>query len=358
MRKPDFEQALREAADVLDAATMPPDAERRIRAQLMARRNAHRRWVIPVGVALAAAAILLVTLRRQPPASAPAATAPIATVPAPRPVSLQIGEFAWVGQPGRADVRADQTVAIHCDECTLSSRNPVSTLVVKGDAVLKQELQGVRVVSGSVVIAVAKRPPGAPAHILVSHGTIEIVGTRFTVTQHESAGSVALHEGAIRFHAETGQDITLSPGETLAWPLPAPRIVPPATPAMTDRATHPVARTEPAPADPVTAAPAGPIETLLARVASLRSRRMYEQAADELGAALIESTTSSYAERLSFELGSILTYQLERRTQACAHWHRHLAVYGPGRYGQETEQAQQHLRCDQPDALTPPTGSP
>ena len=59
----------------------------------------------------------------------------------------------------------------------------------------------------------------------------------------------------------------------------------------------------------------------------------------------IPTQPSSARERLSFELGSILTYQLRARARACEHWARHVARFEGGRYEDEVQQAEATLGC-------------
>src|SRR5688572_30541816 len=86
---------------------------------------------------------------------------------------------------------------------------------------------GIEVVRGRVDVDVAHRPRGAaPALVRVSHGTIAVLGTRFTIEQSAHGGRVALHEGKIRFDGE-GRSVVLAPGESLTWPIA--RVAPPTT---------------------------------------------------------------------------------------------------------------------------------
>src|SRR5262249_29444562 len=88
---------------------------------------------------------------------------------------------------------------------------------------IAHEPPGARVQQGQATFKVDKRPPGsAPYRVLVSHGVIEVLGTRFLVTQREGNGEVRLDEGSVRFISTDGREVTLSPGATLAWPLPVP----------------------------------------------------------------------------------------------------------------------------------------
>jgi transmembrane sensor len=142
---------------------------------------------------------------------------------------------------------------------------------------------------------------------------------------------VTLHEGIIRFRSETGRVVQLVAGQTLAWP---------------EREAPPDAGT---PAAPVASAPdAGVRPTVVERlehIQGLRSRGQWGRAAEEVAALLREPLPSPTRERLSYELGSIFTYQMRNRARACAHWRGHQATYPRGRYRAEVEQAQGSLHC-------------
>lgn len=195
-------------------------------------------------------------------------------------------------------------------------------------------------------------PRAAPAAVLVSHGAIEIMGTAFTVVQEPAGGRVALREGSIRFQAADGRVVSLRPGEVLAWPLPPPAplasptpAAPAPPPALVPRS--PAARPPAAFAAPAAAATLPPPAAdlaLLDRIDELRSRRQFESAARALRRA-IPVQPEPMRERLSFELGSLLTHQIGDARRACAHWARHDLRYPDGRYRNEVARARRGLGC-------------
>jgi transmembrane sensor len=223
----------------------------------------------------------------------------------------------------------------------------VSVLASEGST-LHRDHDRVRVLSGTVTFSVDKRHGGeAPVRVDVSHGTIEVVGTRFTIHQREDGGDVTLHEGVIRFG-----DKTLHAGESLEWPeKPKPVVVaPPPEP--------PQPEPEPQPEPPAPAVKKHPRphkeppvihETdaawLLEEVDVLRSRNEYGEAVRLLEKGIDGIVSSATRERFSYELGSILTYQLDDTTRACRHWAKHTATFGPGRYAREVKSAQARLQC-------------
>jgi transmembrane sensor len=89
-------------------------------------------------------------------------------------------------------------------------------------------------------------------------------------------------------------------------------------------------------------------ETLLDRIAVLRSRGRYQEAAAALGTALRGNLAPATRERLSYELGSILTHQLGDPRRACDHWRDHARRFGAGRYDREVRQAMARLGCEAP----------
>jgi hypothetical protein len=87
------------------------------------------------------------------------------------------------------------------------------------------------------------------------------------------------------------------------------------------------------------------VDALLERIAVLRSRGRYEEAVGELEQAMQGRLRSTTRERLSFEQGAILTYQMGATERACAHWRVHLLRFPQGRYAQEVREALAHLGC-------------
>jgi transmembrane sensor len=194
--------------------------------------------------------------------------------------------------------------------------------------------------------------------VLVSDGAIEVLGTRFTVEQRPAGGKVTLYEGSIRFVADDGRAVLLVPGESLFWPLPKAAPVPAVEPTpAAEPGPEPATPTgvKPVPARPVT--PAAPvksepeavrIEELLQRIDELRSRGQFDAAAAELSRALEAGYAEATRERLSFELGTILSRPGSDGQRACAHWRDHAKRFAQGRYDREIEQAVKRLNCAGP----------
>ena len=317
-----FREALIDADRALAETAIPRDCDRRIRAALVG--PPPRRWRAPV-LALAAGALtalVIVALTRGPSPTVPA-------VDRAAPGEQHVPGFGRIVAGPGAEVR--------------------------------HEGHAIRVVRGRVELDVIHRAAGAPpAVVLVSHGTITVLGTRFVVIQEATRGEVTLLEGVIRFESD-GRRVELTAGQSLAWPLPAPERASPRTstppvpapapaPApVSDRRAkpRPVDDVEPAPPRVPTPAPAPApdVEATLAEVASLRARGRYAEAASRLERALRDELPAATAERLSYELGAIQTYQLGRADAACRHWQRHRARYPDGRYADEIGAAMRRLDC-------------
>lgn len=255
----------------------------------------------------------------------------------------------------RTTVGPDRTISIDRGRCELADAAWGARLHAEAPARLRREAAGLRVISGTVVVTVETRPAGAdPVHVLVSHGLIQVVGTRFTVVQEENAGRVTLHEGRIRFTFADGEETLLAPGQTLAWPRPsrqeqpqrgtpeeAPPLVSPAKPVEPHDEAAPVA-----PGPRTSERTRVDLDVLLDRLASLREQGRFREAAAQLTHALKGHFTAATRERLSYELGAILTYQLNDAARACAHWRDHQRRHPQGRYDEEVQQALQRLGCD------------
>lgn len=249
------------------------------------------------------------------------------------PVS-QLGAFellASSGTPataieGEVLVVSSGEVTLRADDVTLENEGPVK---------LSRTGDGVVVRDGTVKVSV-KKQKSKSVDVFVSHGRISVTGTRFTIVQRVNGGTVTLHEGAITFYGHGGSQRQLSPGESLTWPVnDYPRELP-----------EPVVEPEPVP-PPIVERPQAKrpdLESVLHEVDVLRSRDEFEGAAKVLADALRTQPKAS-RERLSFELGSLLTHQIKQKGRACAHWAAHTKQFPRGRYATEVGQASTDLGC-------------
>lgn len=311
MTRRDFTASLSAATDGL-GERMPDEVTRRLRARLGRGGTARRvRWGRVAGVAVVVLALGLLTARDECPPLAPLQLAVSPATP---------GE----GEAWSTGVVRDETLG--------------SVLELDGPAKLRRTSEGVELFFGAVTLDVNHDVVRAvPYRVRVSHGLIEVLGTRFTVVQRWDGGEVTLHRGSIRFTAQDGQTRLLAPGETLRWPL--------APPASVKRAVRPRPRPAPPATPQVAQVPAFELEAFLERVAVLRSRGQYEEAVVTLAQALRSPHAAGTDERLSFELGAILSRQLHDSGRACEHWRAHRERFERGRYESEIAAARSELRC-------------
>jgi len=82
----------------------------------------------------------------------------------------------------------------------------------------------------------------------------------------------------------------------------------------------------------------------MAEVAKLRSQGRFEEAAELLRE--VGPLPAEDRERLSYERGSMLTYRLDQKEAACAHWAAHEAQFPDGTYAIEVSLAKRKLGCD------------
>ncbi|WP_408891464.1 FecR domain-containing protein [Myxococcus faecalis] len=245
-------------------------------------------------------------------------------------------------------VREDsEGVVIQGGEASLLDASRGITLRNQGALVVRRESTGVRLVRGRAEFSVNHRPSDAlSAVVLVSGGAIEVMGTRFTVEERGEGGTVTLHEGAIAFRRLGGEVVPVKPGQTLAWPVVAPdepaHLPEPGPPPTL--ATPPAPKVIPSRA-PATSVRAPSVDEVLRELEVLRGRHEFEQAARYLEESMRKQPVAT-RERLSFELGSLLTYQLKDAHRACAHWARHEEQFRRGRYAEAVQRARGALSCE------------
>jgi len=340
----DFREALKAADEALAEQGMSPKADRRLRDRLglADKRPVTVPWRLFAVAAVGAACVALVASWRSAPQSVP-----------------ELGGFALraTSPDFDAELGPDRSVAIKRGTGTLVDAAEGVSLTALSSGTLRKEPGGVRVVQGKFATAVARRELGvAPCRVLVSHGAIEVFGTRFTIDQRDDGGTVTLHEGKVGFVSTDGRRVTLAPGESLSWPLPvAPVAEPQPTrePAIEEPAPPPAvkpqpARPVPAPVKPEVEPEAVRIEDLLQKIDEMRSRGQFDAAADELTKALKAGYGEATRERLSFELGIIWSRPGSDGERACAHWRAHEKNFTRGRYDREIEQAVKRLACPGP----------
>lgn len=338
----DFRAELRREDQLRREQGMSPAARARLRSRLQDARGPKPAWHRrPAGWMLAASAAALA----------------LAVFFWSAPSARSLGGLKLALATPDLKVREDAAgVEIQGGEASLVDAARGITVRNLGPLVVRREPSGVRLVRGRAEFSVKHRKPGAPpAVVLVSGGAIEVLGTRFTVEEREAGGAVTLHEGAIHFRRPTGEVVQLRPGQTLEWPVDEPAEQAPREPASPKPAPpQPLATPGPvvAPSRPPAAAARAPsVEETLRELEVLRGRHEFEQAARHLEAAMRKQPAAT-RERLSFELGSLLTYQLKDARRACAHWARHERQFRRGRYVEEVQRARGTLSCEALDRET------
>jgi hypothetical protein len=266
---------------------------------------------------------------------------------------------------------------------------------VKPGTVLSESKAGIRVRHGEAVFFVHKREPGEVFRVLVSHGTIEVVGTEFYVKQGEAGGTVHLANGRIIFHDDDGKITYMQPGDDLTWPhgqvetpppaaipIPMPTPIPVEEKAVTKPQPRahvgvPAPKPAKAPAEPKPApeakeetivAPEAPpkpprveaaddedekpapepeeekplsMEEVLKKMNQLRSQHRYSDAATLLRQQIMrDDFTKQQRARLSYELGIMLQDRLDDRVSACRHWHEHQMIFpNDTEHGEQVQKA-------------------
>jgi hypothetical protein len=325
----------------LGSVEMPAAVEARLRGRLGASIESRRMlWRYPaVATAACAAGVLLAVLVLKPPS-------------APQTLGGMAVERA---SSGLQAVTAGDDIVVQKGDVTLRDARAGATLVVTRPGTLRHEPRGLRVVSGRVELDVDKRAPEAePMRVLVSHGEIEVHGTKFSVDQLPNGGGAALlFEGRILFRSDDGREVALSPGQSVAWPLPP---LPAPAPQKDDSFKAERDDDALAPLPPPPAADAGAADwsahdrllrahTLLERIPKLRAQGKFQQAATELQVAMRQDLPAAARERLSFELIDILANELWDNARACAYAKDHVWRYPAGRYEDELVRIREELNC-------------
>lgn len=340
--RPALVPALRRLEQDARERGMPPGARHRITARLREeadrreREAAPRRW-LPALTFLAGAALVMLVVGSGMRTSAP-------VVHAGAEVPRQLGAWTLSGDDCTEATDAERIVLR--GRCRLVS----AAMVVEtwDETHLRDGAEGLSLLSGHALFEVGKVAAGAPpVRVEVSHGRIEVLGTRFTVEQGAGGGHVDLFEGRIRF-VSVRREVDVWPGQRLGWgdraqpvrvadlpiPAPAPEAGAPDVEPAVKTPARPRPRSEKTPS----------ASAVIAEVASLRAQKRWRDAAGVLRRALRGRWDDRTAEVLSYELGRLLERQLHDREGACAHWRAHAERFGRGRYADAVRDA--IARCE------------
>lgn len=345
---------LEELEQERDAHGMPLGARNRVRFAIRnhesGRQARWRRWV-PAASFFAGAALVLAVVGSQwaPSLELAEVSAPVASVAASQ-TPAAVGAFHVEGPSDDCLVRTVDDAAELAAHCSLVAAH--MTVQAWEDASVRTEGRNVRVRSGKVLFEVETVPPGdSPVEVGVSHGTIEVVGTRFAVEQQGAGGHVDLLEGKIRFHHPDGRVEDVLPGQRLSWGEPA------VEPTRPDIEAQPLAQAEVID-DSATTLELQPqrrrsrgrgtdaqAAAIIERVTELRANKRFGAAITELRRALRRSWDGRTAQVLSYELGELLR-AAEDPLGACEHFVAHQRKYPQGRYASAVDRVLARLECE------------
>lgn len=369
--------ALRELDREIGERGMPVGARARVAERLRREAIAREatsgfrfRWLPALTFAAGAALVLLVVsmgLRPSVPADESVAAASV------------LGVFAVEGEDCSHREGPEATV-LHGSCRLVASHMTIQTW----DRVVLRQDDALRLVEGTALFEVEHVPTDeAPVRIHVSHGTIEVIGTRFTIEQGPTGGHVDLFAGRIRFVARDGERTEIEPGQRHAWgdeavvavvetpveegptvvaaaatgrePEPKPVVEPEVTqdareaPTPTKRRAKARGTATRAPAEPPEASEED-ATAIIEQVTELRAQGRFADAAAVLRRAETERRWDRRtAQVLSYELGEIIERHLGEDERACAHWARHAERFPGGRYDGAVKAARQRLGCQASD---------
>ncbi|MBI5508753.1 MAG: FecR domain-containing protein [Deltaproteobacteria bacterium] len=332
-------------ADLTDLEA-PAGSFRQLRAERAGRVTNARPWTRRLALGLSFAA---------------AVAAGLAVVVAHRR-SMPIAGFEVASRQGALRLEADghDGVRVAAGSAELHSAALGVRLAVFPKSHVRREGKDLRVVFGQVELTVAPRPRTLPPFVVaVSDGSIEVVGTRFTIVQGDGGGHVTVHEGKVKFHRPNRAEVTLGPGQGLDWPeRPAP--APDRSPAVdlpavdvlqASAAKAPVAkaikgrRLSPRPALAEARAPLD-VAAVLAELEELRIRKRFRDLALRLQQVLPELHDRDLEESLSYELCDVLASRLKDPEAGCAATKRHQRRFPAGRYETLVSALRLELGCD------------
>ncbi|MEM6291803.1 MAG: FecR domain-containing protein [Myxococcota bacterium] len=347
VKSPELATVLRELDAQQSVQGMPIGARNRVALALREhggrQRSAWHRWLPAASFAAGAALVLAVVGARwlQPePSALVSSGVSVALAPTPTVGAFRVGGEGCVAS-GNAE---DTTLAPHC---RLEAEH--MTVEVWEQASVRAQGQSVTVNRGRVLFDVEPvRDLSKPVAVGVSHGRIEVVGTRFAVQQSATGGHVDLLEGKIRFHQPDGVVVDVLPGERHAWGDEAVAPFDAEVEILETDAPHVEPESDPKSARSrsrrrsVSAAAAARI---IERVTELRAEKRYGAAISELRRALRRPWDARTAQVLSYELGELLR-TAEDTEGACQHFEAHQAAYPRGRYRGAVDRVMRRLHCD------------
>jgi hypothetical protein len=231
--------------------------------------------------------------------------------------------------------RADERLQLAAG-CAVRLAEPAMDIEIWAPTQLELLDKGVAVREGVALFFVDHvANPDAPARVGVSGGTIEILGTRFVVSQARERGHVDLIEGAIRFRRLDGMLEDVEAGRRYAWSSPV---------VEADASTPPL---QPPPRNVGDAASEELAEDLaegLAEVARLRRAGELAAAIAKLDALAHDQHDARTLEVISYERGTLVERSASADA-ACQFWLEHRRDYPSGRYEREVDARLAQLDC-------------
>lgn len=198
---------------------------------------------------------------------------------------------------------------------------------LEGGAQVARIANGARVERGRVGFHVRHRERGN-FRVQVSHGEVQVIGTRFVVEQQGDRGTVAVSEGVIEFVWRDGTRERVAAGQTLSWPRAAvasvtnaPSVPERVAPDRVDASTNEPANER---------MPSADLDAVMGRLLQLRSQKRFPEAVTLLRGTLAARGLGAIArERISYELGLAIEASGEA---SCEHWQRHVERFGSARH--------------------------
>jgi transmembrane sensor len=322
-RKP-LAELLRELDAELERDPMPIGVRNRIELRIREHERPSggrwRRW-LPACTFAAGAALVLAVIGLRLPSESVQMDEHAAVAASPSHVqeaAPMLGAFALSGDA--CESRPAGSGAEMRGDCRLVSGR--MTVQVWEHAIVEPEGEAVRLRSGQALFDVE---PGDPVRIEVSHGAIEVLGTRFAVAQDGAGGHVDLFEGEIRFHGTDGRVLDIRPGQRHSWGSSAVEV---AQAEIGDDTIEVLADDKPQGRRKSRAAAR---DDLLERVEALRAERRYREAISVLRDASRRSWSPRTAQLLSYELAELLRFEGDRDA-ACEHLRGHQRRFPDGIY--------------------------
>lgn len=339
---------------------------RRLDAELLQQELPTRRrtWIPMVSFAAGAAMVLAVftvgsspeIAERQDPG------------PTPMHASWQVGGDNCHATHGETDIAFD-------GRCRVVAPDPGMVIESHETTRVQAVERGVALLDGAAIFDVEPRIEGPARRVLVPGGSIEVMGTRFSVVVAGDRGHVDLLEGSIHFVSTDGAVHKIAPGERFRFSsnpdITASRVeaTPEAKPdalktAHSEETAIPLAAGELLSAlaeEPEDVQPSKPhasrarddshspeaLRNIVSQITDLRAKRQYRAAVSLLRGAIDDRGWDQHTrEVLSYELGTILSTQLPDRDKACAHWTKHRQRFAEGRYARAIERAEDRLHCE------------